>query len=128
MKKILVIDDSPTIYGVIEQIIVNNPVLKEQVQVSFSSNGFDGLVKISEIHPDLIFIDSEMPDLNGFQTITLIRNNDACIDTPIVYLSEDDSLFTKVYSQMYGVNVFLSKANLKKEQIQNIIHNHLFLE
>lgn len=128
MKKILVIDDSPTIYGVIEQIIVNNPVLKEQVQVSFSSNGFDGLVKISEIHPDLIFIDSEMPDLNGFQTITLIRNNDACIDTPIVYLSEDDSLFTKVYSHMYGVNVFLSKANLKKEQIQNIIHNHLFLE
>jgi FOG: cheY-like receiver len=128
MKKILVIDDSPTIYGVIEQIIVNNPVLKEQVQVSFSSNGFDGLVKISEIHPDLIFIDSEMPELNGFQTITLIRNNDACIDTPIVYLSEDDSLFTKVYSQMYGANVFLSKANLKKEQIQNIIHNHLFLE
>lgn len=128
MKKILVIDDSPTIYGVIEQIIVNNPVLKEQVQVSFSSNGFDGLVKISETHPDLIFIDSEMPDLNGFQTITLIRNNDACIDTPIVYLSEDDSLFTKVYSQMYGVNVFLSKANLKKEQIQNIIHNYLSLE
>ena len=69
-----------------------------------------------------------MPDLNGFQTITLIRNNDTCIDTPIVYLSEDDSLFTKVYSQMYGVNVFLSKANLKKEQIQNIIHNHLSLE
>jgi protein pilG len=128
MKKILVIDDSPTIYGVIEQIVVNNPVLKEQVQVSFSSNGFDGLVKISETHPDLIFIDSEMPDLNGFQTITLIRNNDTCIDTPIVYLSEDDSLFTKVYSQMYGVNVFLSKANLKKEQIQNIIHNHLSLE
>ena len=107
MKKILVIDDSPTIYGVIEQIVVNNPVLKEQVQVSFSSNGFDGLVKISETHPDLIFIDSEMPDLNGFQTITLIRNNDTCIDTP---------------------NVFLSKANLKKEQIQNIIHNHLSLE
>jgi len=128
MKKILVIDDSPTIYGVIEQIVVNNPVLKEQVQVSFSSNGFDGLVTISEIHPDLIFIDSEMPDLNGFQTITLIRNNDACIDTPIVYLSEDDSLFTKVYSQMYGANVFLSKTNLKKEQIQNIIHNHLSLE
>ena len=128
MKKILVIDDSPTIYGVIEQIVVNNPVLKEQVQVSFSSNGFDGLVKISETHPDLIFIDSEMPDLNGFQTITLIRNNDTCIDTPIVYLSEDDSLFTKVYSQMYGVNVFLSKANLKKEQIQNIIHNLLSLE
>ena len=55
MKKILVIDDSPTIYGVIEQIVVNNPVLKEQVQVSFSSNGFDGLVTISETHPDFNF-------------------------------------------------------------------------
>ena len=38
------------------------------------SNGFDAIKKINEIHPDIIFLDVQMPRITGFEMLELIEN------------------------------------------------------
>lgn len=38
------------------------------------SNGFDAIKKINELKPDIIFLDIQMPKLNGFEMLELIEN------------------------------------------------------
>ena len=38
-------------------------------------NGFEGIKSINENNPDLIFLDIQMPKLNGFEMLELLENN-----------------------------------------------------
>jgi len=63
--------------------IVKN-YLKEYPSVNIAaecSNGFDGIKKITELKPDLIFLDIQMPKINGFEMLELIDNPPVIIFT-----------------------------------------------
>ena len=66
MKTILIIDDSPTVFGIIEQIILDNDDFKQNVKVILAKDGLEGLLKINDANPNLVFIDYDMPYLTGF--------------------------------------------------------------
>lgn len=125
-KKILIIDDSPTIFGIIEQIILSEPEFKNQIDILRAVDGFDGLIKVASENPDLIFMDYDMPYLNGFQTTSLIKNNPDFIETPIIFFSGKYSVFDKVYGQMLGAEEYLSKDSLKKDSLKDIIKKYIF--
>lgn len=38
------------------------------------SNGFDAIKRINELHPDIIFLDVQMPKITGFEMLELIEN------------------------------------------------------
>jgi two-component system, LytTR family, response regulator len=56
------------------------------------SNGFEGIKKINEIHPDLVFLDIQMPKINGFEMLELIE------DPPVI-------IFTTAYDQ-FAIKAF----------------------
>jgi two-component system, LytTR family, response regulator len=56
------------------------------------SNGFDGIKKIIEMHPDLIFLDIQMPKINGFEMLELLE------EPPVI-------IFTTAYDQ-YAIKAF----------------------
>jgi two-component system LytT family response regulator len=70
----------------IKVIIVDDESLARQITKSYlssrtdieilaeCSNGFDAIKKINELKPDLIFLDIQMPKLNGFEMLELIEN------------------------------------------------------
>ena len=127
MKTILIIDDSPTVFGIIEQIILDNDDLKQNVKVILAKDGLEGLLKIHDTNPNLVFIDYDMPYLTGFQVLNLIRNNDDYLYTPIVFLGNGENIFDKSYCAMFGVSDYLAKDIIKKEQIINLIQKHIVL-
>jgi twitching motility two-component system response regulator PilG len=88
--KILVIDDSKTIRRTAETLLA-----KEGCEVFTAIDGFDALAKIADHHPDIIFVDIMMPRLDGYQTCSLIKNNQIFRDTSVVMLSSKDGLFDR---------------------------------
>lgn len=58
--KILIIDDEESVCAIMAEILRNEPY-----ELFFAANGREGLDRVQELHPDLIFLDMCMPVLNG---------------------------------------------------------------
>ena len=114
--KAVLIDDSNTIRRSGE-IFLSQAGCK----VVLAEDGFDGLSKIVDHHPDVIFIDIMMPRLDGYQTCTLIRNSSEFKTTPVIMLTSKDSLFDRAQGKLVGSSMFLIKPFTKKSMIDAVI-------
>jgi two-component system, LytTR family, response regulator len=87
--KVLIADDEELARSLIKKFLADFPDFDEVIE---ASNGFDAVKSINTIKPDLIFLDIEMPKLNGLEVIDLIEEQ--------VYV-----IFTTAYEQ-YAVKAF----------------------
>lgn len=102
--KVMVIDDSNTIRRSAEIFLKNSGC-----SVILAEDGFDALAKISNEHPDIIFVDIVMPRLDGYQTCSLIKRNSRYKSTPVIMLSSKDGLFDRARGRMVGSDQYLTK-------------------
>jgi DNA-binding response OmpR family regulator len=73
VKKILIIDDSNTIAKGLE-IILRHSSFKNQIAgVEIANTGEEGILKAKQFKPNIIFLDIEMPGMNGFQTLVELK-------------------------------------------------------
>lgn len=83
LYSILIVDDNPnnlfTLRALLETSL-NAEVIEAQ-------SGFDALERVSESPIDLILLDIQMPDLNGFDVARLIRNRPKFANIPIIFLT-----------------------------------------
>jgi CheY-like chemotaxis protein len=82
MKRILVVDDDLTTVKIISHFLQ-----KENYRVRTALSGMDGLKKAFQETPDLILLDVMMPDLNGFQFLSIYRKDKENARIPVVILS-----------------------------------------
>jgi len=76
--KVIIIDDE----SLARQISKNYLLRHDNIEiVAECSNGFDAIKKINERKPDIIFLDIQMPKLNGFEMLELIDNPPVIIFT-----------------------------------------------
>jgi two-component system LytT family response regulator len=74
----VIIDDETLAREITKKYLANH----EDISVSAEcSNGFDAIKKINELTPDLIFLDIQMPKLNGFEMLELLENPPVIIFT-----------------------------------------------
>jgi two-component system, LytTR family, response regulator len=73
MKNIraLIIDDESLARELIKNYLKNQPGIEI---IGECENGFDGVKSIAELKPDLVFLDIQMPKLNGFEMLELTEN------------------------------------------------------
>ena len=116
--RVMVIDDSNTIRRSAE-------IFLKQAghEVILAEDGFDALAKISDHHPDVIFVDIMMPRLDGYQTCSLIKKNTRFKSTPVIMLSSKDSLFDRARGRMVGSDEYLTKP-FTKETLLRAVHAH----
>ncbi len=110
--KVLVVDDSKTIRRTAENLLK-----RAGCEVTTAADGFEALAKIVDNHPDVIFVDIMMPRLNGYQTCSLIKSNQALRDTPVIMLSSKDGLFDRAKGRMVGAEQYLTKPFTRAELI-----------
>ena len=84
-KYILVVDDDVNFLTVTRTILVS-----ENFVVDEAENGHTALEKIKQRKPDLILLDAEMGELDGFETCRLIRADASITDIPIVMSTGGD--------------------------------------
>lgn len=113
--KVLVIDDSNTIRRSAEIFLKQGGH-----EVLLSEDGFDGLSKVNDFQPDLIFCDILMPRLDGYQTCAIIKRNAKFSSVPIVMLSSKDGVFDKARGRMAGSQDYLTKPFTKDQLLQTV--------
>jgi len=69
MIKILIIDDEPLARSIIKEYLQSYPDLHI---VQECNDGFEGVKAMVQHQPDLIFLDIQMPKINGFEMLELI--------------------------------------------------------
>lgn len=117
--KVMVIDDSKTIRRSAETLLK-----KVGCDVVTATDGFEALSKITEHHPDIIFVDIMMPRLDGYQTCALIKNNRTFKSTPVIMLSSKDSIFDRARGRIVGSEEYLTKP-FSKEDLIGAITSHV---
>lgn len=78
MTRALIIDDEPLACAMVAEYLSYHP---EVEIITRCHNGFDGLKAIQEHKPDLVFLDVQMPKLNGFEMLELLDELPAVIFT-----------------------------------------------
>jgi twitching motility two-component system response regulator PilG len=114
--KVVLIDDSNTIRRSGE-IFLSQAGCK----VVLAEDGFDGLSKVVDTQPDIIFVDVMMPRLDGYQTCALIKNNPQFKNIPVVMLTSKDTLFDRARGKLVGSDQYLIKPFNKKSLIESVI-------
>lgn len=81
-KRILVIDDNRMLATTVANILE-----KAGYQTTAILNGGDGIDKAQEWTPDLIVLDVVMPNMNGYEVASQLKQNQITADIPIIFLS-----------------------------------------
>jgi len=69
MIRSVIIDDEPLARSILKEYLID--IGGVEILEEFD-NGFDGLKGINELKPDLVFLDIQMPKLNGFEMLELL--------------------------------------------------------
>lgn len=78
MIKAILIDDEPLARMIVKEYLQSFPEISI---VQECNDGFEGLKAIQQYQPDLIFLDVQMPKINGFEMLELIDNPPGIIFT-----------------------------------------------
>lgn len=103
MKHILMVDDVSTNLKCVSE------VLKNSYEISMAKSGEQALAILKERRPDLILLDINMPDMDGYETLTKIKENSDCPDVPVVFLTADSEIESELKSFKLGAVDFIRK-------------------
>ncbi len=78
MKKIIIIDDEPLARSIVKEYLLAYSQLEI---VAECNNGYEGVKAIQQHKPDLIFLDIQMPKINGFEMLELLEELPSVIFT-----------------------------------------------
>ncbi len=78
MKKVILIDDEPLARSLVKEYLDE---FTDFEIVATCGDGFEGIKAINEHQPDLIFLDIQMPKINGFEVLELLSSPPAVIFT-----------------------------------------------
>jgi two-component system, chemotaxis family, chemotaxis protein CheY len=104
MKTILAVDDSLTI-----RELINFVLTSASFRVVLAEDGIDGVARLSEISPDLIITDLNMPRMDGFKFIEHARATDAGKAIPILVLTTEADADKKARARSAGATGWITK-------------------
>lgn len=116
--RVMVVDDSPSMREMALR------VLREDFELLICENGLDAIAALGEFRPDIIFVDIVMPKLDGYETVALIRMNEAFSEVPILMISSKGGVFDVARGRLLGFSGSIVKP-FKSEILRGAIAEHL---
>ena len=80
-QKILIVDDTPA------NIEVLYKILKSRYDILFAKNGADGIRIVRQQLPDLVLLDIMMPEMDGYQVCTVLKEDPLTAKIPVVFVT-----------------------------------------
>lgn len=113
MKNILLVDDD-----IKNSMLLKRFIEAEGYEVTYAQNGKIGLDLYKDLHPDLILLDINMPEMNGFQVAQAIRETDRRVI--IFFLTDRTDKVDRLYGFKLKGNDYIPKPFYPEELIAKI--------
>ncbi|HEX7846907.1 MAG TPA: response regulator, partial [Chitinophagaceae bacterium] len=105
MNKVIIIDDEPLARSVVKEYLQKHPELELAAECN---DGFEGVKAIQQHQPDLVFLDIQMPKINGFEMLELIEQPPA-----VIFATAFDEFAIKAF-EAHAVDYLLKPFNQER--------------
>lgn len=134
-NRVLVIDDSEFIHQ-----LVRARLREEGLQVEHQLTGEAGLAHALEARPDLILLDVELPDIDGFEVCRRLKERAETRAIPVIFLTGHVDTEAKVRGLDLGAVDYVTKpfdevelrarvrAALRTKRLQELLQQQSFLD
>src|SRR5256885_9881425 len=114
----VVVDDEDLARQVLRELLASHPEIEV---VSECANGFEAVKAVTELKPDLVFLDIQMPKLDGFEVLELIGT-----DMAIVFATPYDQHALRAF-EVHAVDYLLKPFGAERfEQAPNRSNQRTF--
>lgn len=109
MKRVLVIDDDE-----VSRYLVKTVLGHSNFRVAEASGGQEGIRKAQREHPDLVMLDLSMPDLSGFEVLSMLKQNPRTAGIPVI-IHTSKSLDPDDHKLLHEAAAILAKGSRNQE-------------
>lgn len=113
---ILIIDDDPAVRGAFSLILDD-----AGYEVREADGGLEGIERVKELRPDLIFLDLRMPGIDGVETLRRLKAIDENLNIYIVTAFADEYMDQLKVAYGEGLHFQIASKPLSSAQIKNIV-------
>ena len=104
VPKILIVDDEERNIRLLKAML-----LSEEYQLTGVLSGKEALKSLDEINPDLILLDVMMPEIDGFEVCSLIKQDEKTRAIPVIIVTALDEKEHRIKAMEAGADDFISK-------------------
>src|SRR6478609_8396888 len=105
--RIVIVDDEPLARTVVREFAAEDPEIEI---VADCANGFEAVKAVSELKPDLVLLDVQMPKLDGFEVLELLGR-----DQPVVFITAYDQYALRAFD-VHAVDYLLKPYSAERFQ------------
>lgn len=111
--KILVVDDEPSI-----RELLSASLSFAGFDVRIAADGHEAISQVSFTHPDLVILDIMLPDMDGYEVLTKLREHEP--DLPVLFLTAKDDIRDKIKGLRVGGDDYVTKPFSLEEVVARI--------
>lgn len=121
-EKILVVDD----------VEINRIILKEILQDTYdieeAADGFEAVSILfgAATSPDMVLLDIMMPEMDGYEVISVMKNNPATVSIPVIFISAADGSASEIKGLKLGAIDYITKP-FEAESVRLRVNNYMEL-
>jgi two-component system, chemotaxis family, response regulator PixG len=113
------IDDSPTVLNAINSFLDD-----KSFSVVMINDPVRALMQVVRIKPDLILLDVEMPNLDGYELCSLLRKHSLFKNTPIVMVTGNTGFLDRAKAKLVRASGYLTKP-FNQSELLKMVFKHL---
>jgi twitching motility two-component system response regulator PilH len=114
-KKVLIVDDAVVDRQNLERILTAAGHL-----VLLAENGAQALLRAKADTPDVILMDVNMPDLDGFATTRHLKADAQTKDIPVVFVTGKNQKADLAWGRMLGAKGYVAKPYTSEQILEQI--------
>jgi len=107
MKKILIVDDD----AINRKLVAIFLKKIGEFELIEAENGLEALNIIKSTHIDFVFLDVQMPVMNGIDLLKILQEDESFKNIPVVVLTTDDTRRNEITSYRNAVGMLIKPIN-----------------